>query len=183
MSNEFILEKSMKSVRRFSILLAMTVGLLLCGTAAKADSFSFTIDLATQHAAPGDTLAFSGTVSNTGTSPIYLNGDTITITEEDDFVKDDSPFLNNFLLPLNPGDRPLDEELFSLLVKPGTPAGSYTGMFVIIGGSDGDAQDWLSAQDFTVNVTDTTIPEPSSLLLLASGMAALAGTLRRRLTC
>jgi hypothetical protein len=112
-----------------------------------------------------------------------LNGDTITITEEDDFVKDDSPFLNNFLLPLNPGDRPLDEELFSLLVKPGTPAGSYTGMFVIIGGSDGDAQDWLSAQDFTVNVTDTTIPEPSSLLLLASGMAALAGTLRRRLTC
>ena len=172
----------MKSVRRFSILLAMTVGLLLCGTAAKADSFSFTIDLATQHAAPGDALTFFGSVSNLGTSPIYLNGDTITITAEDGFVMDDSPFLSNFLLPLNPGDRPLDEELFSLLVKPGTPAGSYTGTFAIIGGY-GDAQDVLSAQDFTVNVTDTTIPEPSSLLLLASGMAALAGTLRRRLTC
>src|ERR1035437_7615381 len=119
MSNEFILEKSMKSVRRFSILLAMTVGLLLCGTAAKADSFSFTIDLATQHAAPGDTLAFSGTVSNTGTSPIYLNGDTITAV--DGLVVDDSLFLINFPAFLNPGETTLNEELFSLLVMPGTP--------------------------------------------------------------
>ena len=171
----------MKSVRRFSILLAMTVGLLLCGTAAKADSFSFTIDLATQHAAPGDTLAFSGTVSNTGTSPIYLNGDTITAV--DGLVVDDSLFLINFPAFLNPGETTLNEELFSLLVMPGTPFGSYTGTFEILGGSDGDAHDVLSAQDFTVNVTDTAVPEPSSLLLLASGMAALAGTLRRRLTC
>src|ERR1017187_1964877 len=143
MSNEFILEKSMKSVRRFSILLAMTVGLLLCGTAAKADSLSFTIDLATQNAAPGDTLAFFGVVSypsNPDGSPIFLIGDNITITAVDGLgvetavdglVLDDSPFMNNFPLSMIPGDTTPDKELFSLFVMPGTPTGSYTGIFEI----------------------------------------------------
>ena len=177
----------MKSVRRFSTLLVAIAGLLLCGTAAKADSFSFTIDSATQQAVPGDVLKFFGTVGNSGdpgASLIYLNGDAATWDDglqHDSLFVDDSPFLSNFPQSLNLGQTSTGE-LFSLTVMPGTPAGSYAGIFAIIGGSDGDAQDVLGFQDFAVNVTETPIPEPSSLLLLLSGLAGLAGTLRRQLS-
>jgi hypothetical protein len=61
-------------------------------------------------------------------------------------------------------------------VAEGTPVGLYTGTYQIIGGADSNAQDVLASENFDIQVT----PEPSSLLLLASGLAGLAGTLRRR---
>ena len=169
----------MNKVRRLSTLLVVIVGLLTCGITARAGSLSFTIDVAAQQAVPGDTLTFFGTVSNSSESLIYLMGD--SATADAGLSVDDSPFYNNFPPVLNPGEV-LTKEVFSLVVSPGTSAGVYAGMFEILGGSDGNAQDMLGAQGFTVNVAESVVPEPSSLLLLLSCLAGLAGPVRRRLT-
>jgi hypothetical protein len=174
----------MKSMRSISILSLTVAALLFCATTAKADTFSFSIDPVKQSAVNGDTIAFKGTVSlsSDATAPVYLNGDSNTLNVVG-LTLDDSGFWSNFPFSLNPGDS-VTAELFAVTVAPGTPDGAYTGTFEIQGGINADAQDVLGAPGFEVDVTSASgvTPEPSSLILLASGLAGLAGTLRRRLT-
>jgi hypothetical protein len=60
------------------------------------------------------------------------------------------------------------------------PAGAYVGFEDLFGGGDKDYND---AQFVFTNVADpppAPTPEPSSLLLLGSGMAGLLGIVRRK---
>lgn len=173
----------MKSMKSISILSLTVSGLLFCASTAKADTFTFSIDPVKQSAMDGDTITFSGTVSLSldATDSVYLSGDSITWNGVG-LTSDDSDFWNNFPSSLNPGDT-FTGELFTITVAPGTPDGAYTGTFEIQGGSDGNTYDVLGAPGYEVDVTSpsSATPEPSSLVLLASGLAGLAGTLRRRL--
>jgi hypothetical protein len=175
------MEKSMKSMRKISILSLTVAGLLFCASTAKADTFTFTIGPAIQSAMDGDTLIFDGTVSLSGdaTAPVYFNGD--SLTSDAGLTLDDSAFWSNFSL-LTPGET-FTGELFTVTVDPGTPDGTYFGTFELQGGVDGNAQDVLGAPGFQVNVNSASsaVPEPSSLVLLASGLAGFAGAFRRRL--
>lgn len=139
---------------------------LLAGAAAKADPLTITLDAAYQSGG-ASVFGFDATVTNTSADTVYLNGDNFSV--DSPLSVDDSPYLNDYPLTLGAGDS-FSGLLFNVDVPFGTPPGLYTGYFDITGGSDGNAGDTVGEAVFDVNVT----PEPSSWLLLGSGLAALA---------
>ena len=155
--------------------LALAIAAASAG-AARADAI---LDLtpSTLDTAAGGIVEFVGTLTNTGDTDLYLNGDGITYPLAD-LTVDDSPFFNNSPLFLSPGGA-YTGPFIDVTVDPATPSGSYSGSYTIQGGSDSETFDNIAVEDFTVDV-GSTVPEPNTSLLIASGFAALAGGLWKR---
>jgi hypothetical protein len=168
-------EKKMKS-SRFLLVLSLTfAGFLLVGTAAKADTV-LTL-FSPNQSGFGPVFEFDGTLTNTGDTTVFLNED--NYFGDLPFVAfDGSPFYNNTPSSLNPGDTTGVVELFTITAPPYGPGSNfYAGTYQILGGGTSGTSDLLASEDFSVNV----LPEPSSLVLMLTGLAGLAGTIRRRL--
>lgn len=105
---------------------------------------------------------------------VYLNADNYTFSMPGATL-DDSPFYDNFPFYLAPGQS-YTGELFDITVPANTALGAYDGTFTILGGADGNTYSTLSTADFAVTVT----PEPSTLLLLGSGLFFVAIAFARR---
>ena len=160
---------------------------LLIATAARADTVTFSLNPSTVSAAPGGTATYTATLSAPGSNaaPVFLNGDTITFAGPTDITFDDGDLFGNFPAALNPGDSDTDA-LFTASIPAGEAPGSYIGSFVLQGGADGNAQGRLDTEQFTLNISASTpssvTPEPSSYMLLSSGLlATLALSLRKRM--
>jgi PEP-CTERM motif len=165
------------TLRNFGRSIAvLAIAALALALPAAADTFNFTLANSVVSGAPGDTISFDASVNapltNTGT--LYLVGDSSTLNIVGATI-DDSPFLLNFPLFLNPGDS-YTGDLFNVILPASVAPGLYSGFFEIQGGSTSYSQDILGSVAFSVNVT----PEPSTWMLLGTGVLLGTFALSRR---
>jgi hypothetical protein len=162
-------DKSMRRKTRSGIV-ALVFALASVGAAHADAVLSFTAP--TLNIAAGGTVEFDGTLTNTGTEDLYLNGDVI-ILNYPDLTDDDSPFFADSPLFLSPGDS-YTGPFIDVTADATIASGSYDGSYTIQGGADPETFDDIATENFTVDVGSSSItPEPNSLLLLATGLAIL----------
>lgn len=172
--------------KQLTVLTFALGALLLSSVVAKADSLSIVFDQQTQTVVAGDTtpLSFVATITDTdglGTSPVCLCFDSINFTG----IQLPSSDLNDNFLNTPPTMAPFPDpsytytgDLFDYtLSDPTTPAGTYFGVYTI---SDDNGNE-IGTQDFSIVVTSPT-PEPSSVLLMVTGLVGFAGAVRRKIT-
>jgi hypothetical protein len=157
---------------------------LLTGLSSLADAgIIATLDSASQTGAPGDTLIFKVTLTNSSdTDQIWLNG--VSSTGGFPYLSiDTDPFIVNAPLFLDPMASSGPFELFDVTIDPAAPDGPYIANFVsILGGADGgtgSAFDDLVDISFDVQVQSATssAPEPGTFWMI--GLVLLAACLTR----
>lgn len=134
----------------------------------------------------GDTLHFTGLLTNTGPDPVFLNNDSLTFNAPAlGLTASDTPFFDGtptgILAPAMQTGSVYSGGFFDVSLNGAMP-GTYSGTFVILGGADADALDPVASQGFTVTVPAVApVPEASTAASLALLLALGGfGVVRRR---
>ena len=149
--------------------------LLLFLFACKANAAFISLVDSSHVGLPGDTVSFSGVLSNTGPSTVYLNG-TGFVFSSLDVVIDDGPFFAFVPAILVPGGS-YSGVLFNAIISTTAVPGNYTGAFSTFGGSDLLAFGTLDTQRFEVVVGN--VPEPRNMAEVGCGILLLVIRSRR----
>ncbi len=156
-------------MKRKMMMLAVAALLTIClsSVAAYADTLTFTLTDPNQsvNRFSGGTLTFAATVTapSSNSGAVFLNGDDFSLAG---FTVNDDGFFNNFPLSLAPGGT-FTGDLFTVTVPANTLAGLYAGSFTLLGGANSGANNVLGTASFSINA----VPEPSSMILLVTGVA------------
>ena len=176
----------MKLWHKLSPLAVLPLALLAAPAQAQ---LTLNLTPAAQVGAIGDTLNFTGTLSNPTLDTVFLNSDSFSFSGP---APDDSPFLNAPLSldPVGTTDmngNPTDSYtggFFNVTLDSSVAPGTYLGTFSILGGADSNAADTVATEDFSVTVLPAAVPEASSLVslgvLLALGLGGLVISAKRR---
>lgn len=166
--------KRTKHTHSLFTLLVLAVTLLL-HSSALADTISLNLTSPIQSGAAGSTLSFFATLSTptANSGAVYFNGD--SFNQPNGLTVNDDGFFLGFPFYLDRGQS-FSGLLFTVTLGPSLASGQYLGSFTILGGADDAAQNVLSTVNYTVNVgkTPSVVPEPESLMLLATGLPGLA---------
>ena len=129
-----------------NLLLTVAALAVLPGATARADSLSITFDHSILSAAPGQTVTFRGTITNLENAIVDLNSCDVNLTGP--FTTDSCvDFLLFAPLFLGPHETSAPFDMFTVTVdQPFTgPFGlQFPGIFTVLGGPDGDAQNVLA---------------------------------------
>jgi hypothetical protein len=155
-----------KSVNRALCLIV----LLALSVAASQASILIAFDNPFQIGKPGNTLTFTGVVSNGGSGTVFLNSDTLNLLGGNFAVND--LFFSNVPISLDPGQSSGTIDLFEVHVSDPFPdaPGLYTGTYSVLGGVDFNAQVVVGQSDFSVTVNP--VPEPASMPLVTGALVA-----------
>ena len=145
---------------------------------ARADSTQLTLSPVTGTA--GEDVTVFGTITNTGTVLVYLNGETFSLGSSSLLNGDVTDFFDNAPLSLSGGTNSGLIALFSFDIAPGTAPGVYGENFLqILGGPGMFDQNDIADAEYSVHVEGATVPEPGTIGLIALGLAGVM-LLRRR---
>ena len=143
--------------------------LLLLSSAPSYAALVLTLSPSTEVAA-ADSVVFRGSIANTGLADAFLNDIAIVLTPPAGTYLTVDP---NFFFANVPGVLLSGETytgpIFRLLIALNTPAGNYSGIAAILGGSDEFALDPSRSVSFTV-----ATPEPATIGLMLAALAGLA---------
>lgn len=152
------------------LLLSLVIAVLVVLASANqtnADPVTLTQFDAVRTATPGSLLVFTGVLTNTSSETLLINSMTLIV---DPFTTTQSVLLSSGAITLSPGQSTGLVTLFTVTIDPTIEAPSTITGFFAAGGASG-VGDFVT-QEFSINVEP--IPEPATLLLLGTGVAAVA---------
>jgi hypothetical protein len=157
------------------LLLTVAAFAVLQEATARAASISLDIVPNTLFTAPGDTVAYTGTITNLKSYTVYLNS--FDVNAGGPFLTDPGVFDPTLLFLTANQVISIPFDLFTLTVD-SAYAGPWglqpLGTFTLFGGVDGDAQELIGSQTFGLVVT----PEPGTFALL--GLPLVLALIKRR---
>ena len=168
---------------------SLVVLVLSAAISVSADPITISIVNQNLQTTPGATFTLSGTLTNTTASVLFVNSsggvsnmnqppNANIVLDATFFIR---PDLTTFVL--QPGQSTGVVPLVSLLINPAAPDPSLTsGTIEICGGADSAACNELGSVKYTILVSTTTntVPEPTTMLLLGTGLASLGTAAYRR---
>ena len=151
----------------------MLIGMMaLSAMPLAADTIAVTLDTSSLTGFPNGAVTFSGTLLNNSGAEVFLNGAGGDLIYSE-LTLDTTPFFNFTPLSLLDGES-YSGPLFAVAISAVALTGDYSGTFIIQGGADASTFDTVGTADFQVTVSEaSTVPEPSSFLLLASSILVL----------
>jgi hypothetical protein len=155
---------------RATAKLILVLAVFCACTYAGPLTFTFTSSLLNVQI--GQTVTFSATLTNTGATPLFLNGDSVSIAPP--LALNDTKFFLNFPVSLSSGQS-VTAPILDATAPSGSTFGLHVGSMSILGGATASELTSQASQTFAVNV----VPEPGGLTLLLAGLSALVWMRRR----
>lgn len=166
-------------LKQLVFALSVLAVVALAPAIVKADPVLFALQDSVTVSA-GGSATLNGSISNGGPPRVWLTSWSFTFSNP--LLSANDAALSGLPLFLDSMQSYGPVAFFDVVAAAGLAPGLYTGSISIFGGDNEGDEDVDYTQEFTINVVggQNPIPEPTTMLLLGSGLAGAAALRRRR---